>query len=419
MAHEPLQRPRTDVRYEDACASLEAALSDTSREAILDFLQGSGDFAKAIARLRTGMRTHTFRTGGPSVALERVVRALDRRTRDEGFHVLQSWDYRAHRFADDIVPVLMLDRFVAAGPATTNERQALAILLDQYFLSVLGLLAVRAWDEGDANANFDRVTSLLGALGRSGEAGGSFVDDAGLLLLLAISHYHPHEAAYDRLLERVRALDARHQLSVAQACAASLGSHLRWGFRFMYQRDAGRMRDDNVVDYPWLLFSMGTLVRAYVAGEADRAAVSEGLVNGFSADPWAFTGKAPAAFTPFAAEHAEVRDFFRDRGAQVARAFEAHEPKTGTYSPLGFTCNFLCNALVAMVATSLAGATPHPSLDELFTRLGDRADARVSYAKMLMDYSRATTGGAGATLIVYDPYEGLASFNAALRTLAT
>jgi hypothetical protein len=77
--------------------------------------------------------------------------------------------------------------------------------------------------------------------------------------LSAISQYHPREHAYDDLLAKVWSLDETHRLRVALACAPSLGSHLRWGLRFMYERDVARMRDDNVVDYPWLLFSIVTL----------------------------------------------------------------------------------------------------------------------------------------------------------------
>ena len=37
----------------------------------------------------------------------------------------------------------------------------LAMLLDHYFLCVLSLFTVRAWDEGDASENLERVTRML------------------------------------------------------------------------------------------------------------------------------------------------------------------------------------------------------------------------------------------------------------------
>ena len=45
--------------------------------------------------------------------------------------------------------------------------------------------------------------------------------------------------------------------------AASMGSHLRFGFEATYARDTVIMRNDNVTDYPWLSFSLATLMREY------------------------------------------------------------------------------------------------------------------------------------------------------------
>ena len=56
------------------------------------------------------------------------------------------------------------------------------------------------------------------------------------------------------------------------------------------------MRDDNVVDYPWLLFSLSTLIDEYARiDEASehglhRDRIVEALVNGLSADVDAFLG---------------------------------------------------------------------------------------------------------------------------------
>ena len=216
-----------------------------------------------MLRLRAAMGVHVFPTAGAPLDLRRIVDTLDTRARANGLHVLQSWDFQMHRFADDIAPVLMLDYCARTGVPIHDERAALAALLDQYFVSLMFLLVVNAWGEGDANANLDRITGLLHALSGPGGSGRRFVDDAETLLMLAISHFHPEETAYDRLLERVRMLDEAHRLRVALACAATMSGHLRWGFRFMYRRDVGLMRDDNIADYPWLLFSLVTLMRAY------------------------------------------------------------------------------------------------------------------------------------------------------------
>jgi hypothetical protein len=414
------QRPSITVA--DACALLETTLSGPTRRDILDHLENPGrGTADPVAQLRAAMREHTFRTSHGAVALQRVVKALDRSTRAEGFHVLQSWDFRAHRFSDDTSPVLMLDRYVHARGSPGADRSALAILLDHYFLTLLGLLVLRSWDAEDPNENFDRVTQLLRALNGPGGSDAAFIGDAGLLLLFAISHYHPREHAYDDLLAKVWTLDEAHRVRVALACAASLGSHLRWGFRFMYARDVGRMRDDNIVDYPWLLFSVLTLMRAVDEGGSSRDAALHELLNGLSADPWAFVGQTPTAWRPHETLRDEFRDRFTARGAELLSEFEARRPDPKTYSALGFQCNFLCNALVAMSAMALQGAPPAAPLDALVCvhhQPATDATAIARYAAMLTDYSGAATGSVGAaTLVMYDPREAQHSFNTVVRVL--
>jgi hypothetical protein len=308
-------------------------------------------------------------------------------------------------------------------------RRALAILLDQYFLTVLSLLAVRAWDDGDANANLDRVTALLRDLGGPNGSGHRFIDDAETLLLLAVSYFHPEQRGYDSILERVRTLDTAHRLRFALPCAAIMASHLRWGLRFMYRRELGLMRADNEVDYRWVLFSLVTLMRAYSAMRAEavdgaeRERVVEGLLNGLSADAWAFVEKAPAFLRPLQAEHDEFRDLLAQRRTDLLREFEGQRPTPATYSPLSFATNFLSNAAVAMVVVALRDDEPHPSLDALFTReRGDvsSAGSAARLAQKLMDYSVANAGrvvGSTAPLIVVDPYDAVHCFNTAVRVL--
>lgn len=408
-----------EISYGNALALLEGALASGRRAEILDALLASGDAMQALKRLRGAMKTNTFPTLGKPLALERVVRSFDAKTRTEGFHVLASWDYRAHRFAEDIVPVLMLDRGPAAPVRVGQERAALSVLLDQYFLSILGLVAVRAWDDGDANANLDRVATLVAALNGPSGSGHRVVDDAETLLLLAISHYHPHESAYDTLIDRVWTLDERHGLRLASACASTLGGHLRWGHRFMYERDVGRMRADNAVDYPWLLFSTATLMRAYDrAGDDERRRIAEPLLNGLSADPWCFTGSPPTSLERHRVIHDEVAMRLKGHRDSLCHDFAAHRPSAARYTPLGFLCNFLCNAVVAMVATALEAGARHPSLNDLFTAASDigTQPPPLDYARLLMRYA-AGHGGRddGAALIVYDPYEAQTAFNNTMR----
>jgi hypothetical protein len=392
----------------EACSQLESLLERDARADILARLSQKADAAGGLARLRAAMRSHRLPTSAGPVSLAGVVQSLDNRTKQEGFHVLESWDYRAHRFARDIVPVLMLDRCIAGGRQGRLDA-ALSILLDQYFLSVLGLIAVRAWDDGDPDAILDRVTALVTRLNQSNGGRHSFVDDAETLLLVAVSHYHPQEVAYDALLERVHALGDDRQLRLALVCAPVFASHFRWGLRFMYGRDVGLLRDDNVVDYPWVLYSMRTLLDAYSrAGSADdRETIIEGLLSGLSVDPWAFTGATPPCLRAHKAQHEAVRAALSACGENLVQEFERHRPRLHEYTPLGFEVNFLCNALAAMVDTALADGAPHPSLNALLGRPATSAggDALARYARALATYAREHGGTSEAGLIVYDPHD--------------
>jgi len=409
------------VTVREASELVAGLLAPEARQAILESVRSSDGVEASLARLRRAMRAHAFPASGTTHSLARVVQALDQRTKAEGFHVLESWDYVEHKFAEHIVPVLMLDRCAAASGDGPRGDVALSILLDQYFLSVLGLLVVRAWDDPDPNGVFHDVTRLLGMLGSSSDR---FIDDAATLLILAVSHYHPQETAYDSLIDRVATLDDDHRLHFALACAPVLSGHFRWGLRFMYRRDFGRLRDDNVVDYPWLLLAMRTLTEAYYRCDAtskDRPAIVEGLLSGISADPWLFVGNVPRCLKGREVDHERVRATVRQHREEILRDFDAMRPVPKTYSPLGFEVNFLCNALVAMVATAVDRGEPHPSLNALLAT----AQAQVEhegklehYARSLMDY--ASGGGASGVpaLIIYDPLEAQHAYNLTMKVFA-
>lgn len=424
---------RTGVTFDEASERLEAVLRGSTRGEILDALLSEGGPSSdgALARLRRAMHTHTFPVAAgkeKTVNLRRVVDALDARTRREGLHVLQGWDYIAHRFPDEIAPVLLLDYCERAGVAN-DERRSLAVLLDQYFLTLLSLLAVRSWDDGDANANLDRVTALLRELGGPSGCGHRFIDDVETLLLLAVSYFHPEERGYDSILERVRTLDAGHQLRFALPCAAIMASHLRWGLRFMYRRDVELMRKDNEVDYRWLLFALLTLMRAYsrvgagATRDSERERAVEGLLNGLSADAWAFVEKAPGFLRVLQREHDEFRELFEQRRADLLEDFERQRPEPAAYSPLSFATNFLSNAAVAMVVVALSDEERYPSLDALFTRErgdGSAAGSAERLAQKLMDYSVANAErvvGSTAPLIVVDRLDGAHCFNNVVRVV--
>lgn len=416
--------PKQSLTCHDACDMLEEVLSGGTRGEIVDELSRTGDFADALRRLRAAMASHAFRTSGHTFDFAKVVRKLDKRTRQDGFRVFHSWDHKAHRFTANIVPVLMLDFYESAEVTEPSERLTLLMLLDFYFLHVLALCAMRAWDDGHADETLDRVTRLTTELQGSSGSGHRFLDDAETLLIYALSQFHPEEQAYDRLIAKIVTLTEEHQTTFALSSAAVLSSHLRWGFWLMYGRDVVRMRNDNVGDYPWLLNSVVTLMRAYARmldegrGEEARADVVEGLLQGFAADPWAFIGKAPPALAEYASEYDELLALLARRGHDLLRDFEGRRPSKEAYAPLSLHFNFPHNTLVAILTLALLEGKPQTlPLNALFGREMERGpddETQEGLARTLMAFSSGSPdrlGAHGAILVAYDPLSGIRSFS--------
>lgn len=406
----------------DALDSFEPILSGGTRAAILDEVTRTGEFAEWLRRLRSSMAAHSFATADRPVDLSKAVRKLDNRTRQDGFRVLHSWNHATHRFMDDMVPVLMLDFFERADVSEPNERLALAILLDFYFLHLLALCSMRVWDDGDADESLDRLSGMVDALQGEGGSGHQFFADAETLLIYALSQFHPEEQAYDRMIAKVTTLREAHQVRFACASAAVLSAHLRWGFWLMYERDVVRMRRDNVGDYPWLLNSVTTLMRAYSrvdeSGATPREQVVEALLLGLAADPWAFSGAVPHALTAHGEQYRELTDLLAEHGASVLSDFAVLRPDKESYSPLGLHFNFPHNTVVAIVTLALLEGRPQPlPLNALFTRApadSEGDEGRERLARTLMEFSRATPdrlGDRGAMLVAYDHLSGLRSFS--------
>src|SRR3954451_24735558 len=194
------------VSFDAACGRLEQVLAGSARRDILAAVSASNDFTQALRRLRASMRAHTWKVGADRIDLADVVAKYDRRTRQDGFHVLHDWDGKADHVNDDIIPVDVLDYVARQRGGESPDAAALAILLDYYFLHLLALLSLRIWDEGDADVNLDRLNALVVALQGEGGSGQRFVDDAETLILIATSHFEIAERGYGALLDRVRAL---------------------------------------------------------------------------------------------------------------------------------------------------------------------------------------------------------------------
>src|SRR5256885_8038811 len=192
-----------EIAFEDACALMDAALRGAGRREMIADLSKTKELRKALLRLRETMRTHVIRAGARTLALDAFVKRYDHRTCQDGFHVLNDWDGKADHVNDEIIPVDVLDYLIRRRAPEPTDPRALAILLDYYVFHILSLLALRVWDEGDADANLDRLQDLLDALQGPDGSGQRFVADAETLILIATSHFEAVERGYAKLLKRV------------------------------------------------------------------------------------------------------------------------------------------------------------------------------------------------------------------------
>jgi hypothetical protein len=416
--------------FSGACSLLERALEGAARNRIVDDVSRAKDFRTALLSLRDSMRAHTWSIGGSQVNLGRMVKAFDSKTREDGFHALNDWDGEADKVNDDTIPVDVLNYLIEKRGNGQIDRVVLAILLDYYFFHILSLLALRVWDEGDADENLDRIARLLADLQGPNGSRQPFVGNAETLLLIATSHFEIVEQGYDRLLARVRTLNRSHQASVALGHAASMGSHLRFGFEATYGRDTVNMRNDNVADYPWLCFALVTAMREYsrmreegVEGPG-RERVVEAMLNGLTPDPRAFIGQPPSSLSACDVERSEFSGSFRRYQRDLLDEFERFRPAAGAYSPVSFFFNFSHNVLKGTVIDALLrGEAWDLTFNDLLTgipRGGPEAASKTTLAETLMRHARDSPSlirGRMMPVIVYDPDAGRRSFVTATRKM--
>ncbi len=416
--------------FDEICAHLEAVLDGDVRRSIVVEAATAGDLGPALLAMREGMRSNSWKLGGRPFDIARLVQKFDRKTRQNGFHVLHDWDGIADRVNDDTIPVDVLHYLIDRRGGEPANASALAVLLDYYFMHLLALLTLRIWDSGDADANLDRIGGLLERLQGLGGSGQRFSADAETLLLIGTSHYELHERGYASLLERVRTLSRAHRARIALGHAASMGSHLRFGFQATYGRDTVNMRDDNVADYPWLCFALATLMEEYVQlhtgapSVLDRQRLIEAMFNGLCADARAFVGAPPSSLAECEVERVGFRDRFLTHRDDLLSEFAAFRPQDGTYSPLCFFFNFSHNVVKgAVVDTLLTGKVWALTLNDLLTSYSDgAADSaqKLELAETLMRYARDNPHhirGRLRPVIVYDLAAGREAFSVALRKL--
>ena len=405
--------------FHELCDALEDLLAGTTRREILARLPRRGDPASA---LRDAMRVHRFQ-GSRVVALGGLVQELDEATIRDGFHVLRTWDPVAHRFLPDPTAVLLLGYLQPFRGRDPLREQAL--LLDTCFLFVLVLLAMRAWATEDPNAAMDRLDGLLALLQGEGGSGRQFVRGWPMLIGLAIAQYQPAEHGFGPLLDKLRALDGAHERDVALANAANFGAHLRWGARFMYDRDVVRMRADNVVDYPWVMHAAATLARELDAGH-HTPRVLEGLLQVLGADPGVVlgSGEVPAVVAAQTVERERCAAILRAHAHTLGEACDAWRPGDVRFAPLGFHFNFLHNVLTATLAAAIAEGAPNVPLDDLLhsrpTAGGRLAETPDVLAHQLALYAAdpGRLGAKRAPLIVYDAAWGAECVDSMAAVLA-
>ncbi len=419
------------LTFDDACALLEAALDGPLRRAVVAEVSGASRFSDALLRLRERFRANAITSGSAGVDLDRYVTALDRLTVQDGFNVLHDWDGVAGRVNSETIPVDVLDYLVDTRGDEEPDPGAIAILVDYYFLNVLALLSLRVWDAGRADEQLARLDHLLDLLQGPDGSGQRFAEHSSTLILIATAHYEPEERGYDRLLERARTLGEPHRSRTAILHGAAMGSHLRFGFEATYARDTLVMRDDNMADYPWLVFALSTLMQEWVRmreegteGEA-RDRVVEAMLNGLTADPRAFVGRAtPGSLSAHEAERASFARLFQTFRDELLAQFRTFRPTEQAYSPISFFFNFSHNVVKGAVIDALIwGEAWDVGLDDLLTgvpRAGERAASKEALAKTLMAYARANphrVRGQLMPVIVYDPQAGHRAFALTLRKL--
>jgi hypothetical protein len=419
-----------DIPFDRACALVESALQGTVRQDLVAEVCKLPLMGQALTRLRESLSANTFKSGPHQIYLDKWITVYDARTRAEGFHALHDWDGVAQRVNPDGIAVDVLNFLIGQRGMDATNPVVPAILIDYYFMHVLSLLSLRAWDSGDASANYDRIDALLELLQGPGGSGQRFADSAATLMLIATAHYERNENGYVTLLAQVRRLNAFHRTRIAVGHASAMGCHLRFGFEAQCGRDMVLLRDDNVADYPWLCFALVNVMREYArmreAGieGRERQVVVEALLNGLTPDARAFVGAAPAVLSPSAADRAEFVELYTRYRDDLLREFEAWRPTDGVYSPLCFYFNFSHNVLKGEVVDALIWDEPWPlSLDDLFTgvpRPGLEPDDKLTLAATLMAYARSNPDrirGRLMPVIVYDPAGGRQAYRTAIDKL--
>ena len=347
-------------------------------------------------------------------------------------HLRFRGDLHARRIADGFEPVALgrhvhdvdpLELILRAyehwdatrWPGSSGRLAYAGVLYTTWMVQQIGLLSLRIWDDGDAEAG-DRLGTLQQRLDRLNafSADDVMVRDVAWLLHTTLGPLTRHLEPYLIVADRVdRSLPPGGRLGIHAAGARLAGGHLRSQLRYRSE-EAGRSIDDpenlaitrnsNSLDAALLVGDLVPLLEAYQAAigagdDAPRLELADAILQGLSADPglfvtrWdllvpstmiesAFVAKAPGArphYTPLGARHIErlgrYRGLMADLAADLRKDAEGLAPVPGAYSPYGISYGFITDVLANMAMARLVGQpSVGLSLEDTFGSRGRLAE---------------------------------------------
>jgi len=210
-----------------------------------------------------------------------------------------------------------------------------------------------------------------------------------------------------------------------------MGAHLRYAYEVTTAKSIAGTRDDNVADYPWLRWSLMTLLEEFdrLAADPDagmaRTQLAEALANGLLPDPAAFVGPDAASIANGHPDAGRIIDLFARHRPALIEAFTPHRPLDRAYSPLSLFWNFSQNLLKGAVVDALVmGEAWNLSLNDMFTALpaGDpKHVGKERLARTVMAYAKLhpdSVSGRPVPAVVYDPVTARRTFASAMRLLS-
>lgn len=347
-------------------------------------------------------------------------------------------DLHARHIADGFEPVVMgrhvhdldpLELILRAyehwdatrWPGSSGRLAYAGVLYATWMVKQIGLLSLRIWDDGDAEAGA-RLAVLQQRLDRLNacSADDVMVRDVAWLLHTTLGPLTRHLEPYLVVADRIdRSLPPAGRLGLHEAGARLAGGHLRSQLR--YRSDEARRstddpdtlaitRNSNSLDSALLVGDLVPLLSAYQAAvrmgdDARRVELADAILQGLSADPELFVtrwdllvpstvverafiatdDRGRPCYTPLGARHIERLGHYRALLGELAADLRADAtrlaPGPGTYSPYGVSYGFITDVLANMAMARLVGQPSLSlSLEDTFASQG-RLAAKLARAQ--------------------------------------